>query len=454
MRRLLFAGAVCTLLYPANASVLADGPNYTIKNLGTIAGAVPHVTGINSSGAVSGWYTIPNVGDRAARYTEGIGWTQIPGLESLTSYALGINEHGDVVGYAFLANGDLRAFRYTDAGGVEFVAPLTGGTFTIAMGISNTGEITGYSSTATAMLAFRQSPGLLPQPIDPFGGTFSGGCGINDSGQVAGIGLTSTGLQHGFRENIDGTVAEMAGLNGASSSNSACAIDNTGAVTGQADAGNGVQHAFLYSGGSLMDLDAFGSPSSNGTAISGGVVAGSYTLTDGFSTRAFKYSAATGSVDLNTLLSPGSGWVLASATGVNSKGAIVGQGTLNGIEAAGELTPAPDTVPPTITSLSVTPTTIKPDHHMAPVTVAVTAIDNVDPQPVCSINSISSPEAAAGDMSITGPFTAALLGEKDSQGTTRVYTLTVSCTDASQNASTGQVTVQVTAGNSAAAKAK
>jgi probable HAF family extracellular repeat protein len=447
MRRLLFAGAVCSLLVCLATPLRADGQTYTIKNLGTIAGVVPHVTGINASGSVSGWYTAPNAGDRAVRYTEQGGWAQIPGLESLNSYALGINDHGDVVGYAILANGSVRAFRYTDGGSVEFVAPMAGGTYTIASGINNGGEITGYGDTATSTTAFRQSPGLLAQGIDTLGGAFSGGCGINDSGQVAGIALTSIGTQHGFRASTDGTVAEIQGLTGPSSWSSACAIDASGAVTGQAEAGESAQHAFLYSDGSLMDLDAFGSSNSDGVSISGGVVVGNYTLADGVSTHAFKYSATTGSVDLNTILPSGSGWVLAAATGVNTKGAMIGEGTLNGADAVWELAAPVDTTPPTITSLTVSPATIKPNNHMAAVTVSVSATDNVDPQPSCSITSIDAAQADPADMSITGALTASILAVKDSRGTDRTYTITVTCSDASKNASIGQATVLVSAGN-------
>jgi probable HAF family extracellular repeat protein len=446
MRRLLFAGAVCTiLLCPASRPVLADGPGYTVTNLGTFSGAVPIITGMNASGALSGSAATAS-GDRAVRYTDAGGWSLIPGLESLTSYALGINDHGDVVGYAFLATGSLRAFRYTDGGSVEFVAPLNGGTVTFGYAISNTGEITGYGDSNGKYVAFRQSAGMLAQPIDPFGGAYSAGCGINDAGQVSGNALTPDGLLHGFRASVDGSITEILALNGPSGANYACGIDGSGMVTGQADTSTGAQHAFIYNSGNPMDLDSFGSASSNGLAIANGIVVGYYTLGDGQSTHAFKYETSTGTTDLNNLLAPGSGWVLTSGAGVNAKGVMAGQGTLNGANAVWKLSPPSDTTPPTITALSVSPAALKPDHQMTPVTVSVTAIDNVDPKPSCSITAIDATEASAGEMTITGPLTASVFATKDSRGSTRVYTLTVTCTDASQNSSTGAVTVQV-AGN-------
>jgi probable HAF family extracellular repeat protein len=444
MRRLLFTGAVCAvLLCPASRSVMADGSGYTITNLGTFSGVVPFITGMNASGAVSAWAHTAS-GDRALRYTDSDGWAPIPGLESVTSYAFGINDHGDVVGTAMLTTGEVRAFRYTDGGSVEFVAPFDGGKFTQGYGISNTGEITGYADQSNfKTVAFRQTPGLLAQPIDALGTSYSAGCGINDSGQVAGAGLTSDNLPHGFRENVDGTVTEISGLSGPGSQNLACAIDADGNVTGQAETASGAMHAFLFSSANPMDLDSFGSTGSAGIAISNGVVVGTYTLADNASTHAFRYERTTGTVDLNTLLPPASGWVLTDGGAVNAKGVMAGQGTLNGAPVAWKLSPPSDTTPPTIAALSVSPSSLKPDHKMTPVVVSVSATDDVDPHPSCSITSIDATEADPGQAIITGTLTASVFSEKDSRGNARVYTLTVTCSDASHNASTGTVTVQV-----------
>jgi probable HAF family extracellular repeat protein len=446
MRRLLFAVAVCTgVLGTAGPSVLASGSSYTIKNLGTISGIVPHITDLNASGSASGWYHSA-AGDRAVRYTDAAGWVVIPGLESLTSYANGINDHDDVVGEVTLANGNIRAFRYTDAGGLELVEPLAGGSFSSGNGINNNGEITGYSNSSAGFAAFRQSPQLLAQRIDTLGGMFSGGCGINESGQVAGIALTSTMVQHGFRANVDGSVAEITPIAGASATSWACAIDDDGTVTGQGEIGNGVQHAFIFNGTNLTDIDAFGSPWSDGLGISRGVTVGYYTLQDNVTTHAFMHSTATGIVDLNNLLPAGSGWVLTSATAVNSKGAIAGDGTFNGQKAVWMMALASDTTPPTITSIAVTPSTLTPNNKMAPVTVSVTAVDDVDPQPVCSITSIDATEGDASDGVITGALTATVRATKDARGSARTYTLTVTCGDASQNTATAEVNVTVPSG--------
>jgi hypothetical protein len=49
-------------------------------------------------------------------------------------------------------------------------------------------------------------------------------------------------------------------------------------------------------------------------------------------------------IDLNSLIAPGSGWVLESATAVNDSGQIAGNGIIDGQEHAFLLTPEHDSV--------------------------------------------------------------------------------------------------------------
>ena len=84
MKRWTFATiAALFLLLPLREALRADQVQYTVEDLGTIDGLVPTVTGINASGQVSGFVTFP--GDeprdtRAVRYTNGLGWTYLPGF--------------------------------------------------------------------------------------------------------------------------------------------------------------------------------------------------------------------------------------------------------------------------------------------------------------------------------------------------------------------------------------
>jgi hypothetical protein len=111
-----------------------------------------------------------------------------------------------------------------------------------------------------------------------------------------------------------------------------------------------------------------------------------------------------------------------------------------------------DTTPPTISSVSATPNVLwPPNHKLVAVTVAVAAHDTCDPHPVCRLIAIASNEAplqpGSGhtpvDFEITGNLTANLRAERSGTGDGRVYTLTVQCTDQSNNSATGTTTVQV-----------
>ncbi len=88
---------------------------------------------------------------------------------------------------------------------------------------------------------------------------------------------------------------------------------------------------------------------------------------------------------------------------------------------------------------------------MVPVTVAVSASDVCSPAPVCKITSVSSNEPVNGtgdgdtapDWQITGNLTVNLRAERAGNGSGRVYTLMVGCTDASGNSSTKTTAVTV-----------
>jgi hypothetical protein len=86
-----------------------------------------------------------------------------------------------------------------------------------------------------------------------------------------------------------------------------------------------------------------------------------------------------------------------------------------------------------------------------PVTLSLSISDNCDSNPVCEISSASSNEPENGlgdgdtapDWEITGDLTANLRAERSGSGNGRVYTLTVTCSDASGNSSNKWVTVKV-----------
>jgi hypothetical protein len=111
-----------------------------------------------------------------------------------------------------------------------------------------------------------------------------------------------------------------------------------------------------------------------------------------------------------------------------------------------------DTTPPTICSVSAAPNTLwPPNHKMVEVKVTVDTIDICDAAPICKIVDVTSNEPVNGlgdgdtepDWEITGNLTVKLRAERAGNGTGRVYTLHIACTDASGNIATATVAVTV-----------
>ena len=79
---------------------------------------------------------------------------------------------------------------------------LPGGTYSIATGINDRGQVVGYSTLPNNNIyhAFLYSGGEMTD-IGTLGGTHSKANGINDSGQIVGYSTDSAGRQHAFLYN-------------------------------------------------------------------------------------------------------------------------------------------------------------------------------------------------------------------------------------------------------------
>ncbi len=111
-----------------------------------------------------------------------------------------------------------------------------------------------------------------------------------------------------------------------------------------------------------------------------------------------------------------------------------------------------DTTAPVIQNVGATPNVLwPPNHKMVPVVVRATATDNCDTAPQCRITSVTSDEPVNGhgkgkktpDWNITDDLRVKLRAERLGTGGGRIYTITVTCTDACGNSSTGNTTVTV-----------
>jgi probable HAF family extracellular repeat protein len=104
-----------------------------------------------------------------------------------------------------------------------------------------------------------------------------------------------------------------------------------------------------------------------------------------------------------------------------------------------------DEIRPVFQSLTASPDVISPaNKKLVPVTLSAIATDNCDPNPLSRIVSVTSSEPVdSTDIVITGDLTLLLRAEVVSKSTPRIYTATVSCTDASGNATYKTLQIQV-----------
>lgn len=118
-----------------------------------------------------------------------------------------------------------------------------------------------------------------------------------------------------------------------------------------------------------------------------------------------------------------------------------------------------DTTPPTITEVVAAPGFLwPPNHQMAPVTLAVTAMDLVDPSPRCTITGVASSEPESGlgdgdtapDWVLSDGLMVNLRAERSGKGPGRIYSIQVACTD--RYGLTARSTAVVTVAQSKAAR--
>ena len=108
---------------------------------------------------------------------------------------------------------------------------------------------------------------------------------------------------------------------------------------------------------------------------------------------------------------------------------------------------AGDTTPPVITSVSVSPNNLHPaNNKLVDVTVSYSVTDANDPSPDCELSVTSNdPGTTRDDIIIVDAHTVRLRASKAKGGKSpdRVYTITITCTDASGNTARATATVTV-----------
>jgi len=315
-----------TLVLSATATNALTADHYSVTDLGSLGDATA-ASGINEYGVAVGYavdilyryhgFTSEN-GSFTPITTMGmVSQGQAVGINSLdqtivASYMLGmfstnallydngmqmslgmfmptaINDSSQIVGSRFVTSPagfkHEQACRW-EAGILTTLEQLGGGDSSLALGINENGwavgsSIVGNSLQPTATLW----KAATPLDLGSLGGSWSQATAINDSNQVVGVSMNSSGQTHAFMFELDKAGAviarvDLGELGGGYST--AKAINNAGITVGTSD-----NRAFIWTSGELQDL--------------------------------------------NGLINPSSLWNLASATGINDSGQIVGFGSYDG----------------------------------------------------------------------------------------------------------------------------
>ncbi|HEY6291286.1 MAG TPA: hypothetical protein VI455_06945 [Terriglobia bacterium] len=319
---------------------LAAAQTYRITDLGTFPGGdLSQGQAINGRGQIAGYAQFKNGDDHAFFWDQRIGLRNLPAIppQGHFAFAQAINALGLVVGYSTYDELENEHAVLWGGGNLLDLGALPGGTLSEATGINDAGEVTGFSNSGDsephAFLWSRahgmQDLGTLP------GGYYSQGLAINVKGEVAGYSNDARGNWFGFVWSKSKGMVPLASPAGAAADESANAINDLGQVVGGAAFLNGNFAALWDPANAIENLGALPDAGwSSAFAINnlGQIVGWSGFL-------AFFWSPTTGMLDLNRLIPLDSGWSLTAAYGINDRGQITGQGTVNGESHGFLLTP-------------------------------------------------------------------------------------------------------------------
>src|SRR5262245_6868858 len=324
----------------------APPASYSILDIGTFGGPSSAATGLNRFGDVVGSATTAAGGSHAFHFRnqELIDLGTLPG--GTASHATAINDRGDIVGY-----GGINAFgpefhEFTQGivwrnGEMRSVGALyCPCTFNVRYGtsmafaVSDDGWVVGDSQTnrQTFRGAFVWQDAIRPLAFDAAAPGDSHAFGINDIHEVVGDSKARAFLLR------DGVSRDLGTLPGEATS-SARAINNKGQVIGVSTDAGGVASAFLWDLGRMRDLGTLpGDAASEALAINDASdVVGRSGSVDLSQSRAVLWRNGA-AIDLTTVVATAD-WTLASATGINDRGQIVGVGSHGGQVRAYLLTP-------------------------------------------------------------------------------------------------------------------
>ena len=258
--------------------------------------------------------------------------TIISTLGGNSSQGFGVSDGGSVVVGKSQVTPEAtdRAFRWTPTGGIVNLLGLVG-TSSVANGVSADGStIVGSYFIVGGATAFSFSNGVRTD-LTLAGKQFSQANAISANGQVV-VGFTYNAANAETATRwVNGAGTDLGLLGGGTKSYAYGVSADGSVVTGYGDSAAGTR-AFRWQGGVMTALPTLGGNSSFGYAVSGdGTVIVGQAMTAGNAFHAFRWSAATGMVDIETTASSISTGYAASSNGSVIVGdTLVGQQTLYG----------------------------------------------------------------------------------------------------------------------------
>ena len=218
------------------------GPMVSLGSMGL--GADDEAAAINELGHVVGAAEVPPL--IPFRWISPGPMTGLSGLGGSGS-ANDINDLGAIVGSSVSVGpaNVFRAFHWTEGGGPTDLGALEVGGQSLALAISNGGEIVGEANVAGQPHAVRwASPVSAPQDLGTLGGASSRAMDVNDAGTIVGESQIATGQTRGFRKTAFGGLTSLSTLGGDDSH--AFGINAAGHTVGSAELPDGNRHAVAW----------------------------------------------------------------------------------------------------------------------------------------------------------------------------------------------------------------
>jgi probable HAF family extracellular repeat protein len=332
------AGAAPAGAAPAGAAP-AGATRYDLTAIGTFGGDRSYAADVNNHGQVVGSSTTADGAARAFLWERGGPMRDLGMLpDGEASAAHGINDAGQVVGGVSRTSGRNAPFLWEEPGPMRDFTNSPPDQYVRALDINDLGEISGNAATAQVWRTDGTVVDRSPQYLETYG--------MNERGLVVGYSRVSDDDRASVWDRRAGTVRLLADVGGPQTDFSyAEAVNDAGQVVGAYFSG-GHDHAYLWQWPGpepYISLGALGGRSSYAMDINDASQVVGWATTQAGEQHAFVWTREAGMLDLNELLaSGGSGWTLATATAINDRGQIVGEGWLGAERRAFLLTPVPE----------------------------------------------------------------------------------------------------------------